>query len=45
MGVAHVSIEMYRYTYKLPIFVCDMGYIDCIFGLDAGKEACFITCA
>ncbi len=45
MGVAHVSIQMYGYTFKLPIFFCDLGEIDCIFGLDAGKEAGFITCA
>ncbi len=36
---------MYGYTFNLPIFVCDLGEIDCIFGLDAGKEAGFITCA
>ncbi len=24
MGVAHVSIQMYGYTFKLPIFVCDL---------------------
>ncbi len=45
IGVAHVSIQMYGYTFKLTIFVCDLGDIDCIFGLDAGKEAGFITCA
>ncbi len=45
IGVAHVSIQMYEYTFKLPIFVYYLGDIDCIFGLDAGKEACFITCA
>ncbi len=45
MGVAHVTIQMYGYTFKLPFFICDLGEIDCIFGLDAGKEAGFITCA
>ncbi len=25
-------------TFKLPIFACDLGEIDCIFGLDAGKK-------
>ncbi len=45
MDVAHVSIQIYGYTFELPIFVCDLGDIDCIFGLDAGKEAGFITCA
>ncbi len=45
MGVAHVTIQMYGYTFNLPIFVCDLGEIDCIFGLDTGKEASFITCA
>ncbi len=25
--------------FKIPIFVCDFGDIDCIFGLDAGKVA------
>ncbi len=45
IGVAHVSIQMYRYTFKLPIFVCDLGDIDCIFRLDAGNEAGFIACA
>ncbi len=45
MGVAHISIQMYGYTFKLPIFVCDLGNIDCIFGLDARNEAGFITCA
>ncbi len=44
MGVAHVTICMYGYTFNLPIFVCDMGDIDCIFGLDAGTVAGFITC-
>ncbi len=29
--VAHVSIQMYGYTFKLPIFVCNLGDIDCIF--------------
>ncbi len=42
-GVAHVTIQMYGYKFNLPIFVCDLGEIDCIFGLDAGKEAGFIT--
>ncbi len=45
MGVAHVSIQMYGYIFKLLIFVCDLGDIDCIFGLESGKEDCFITCA
>ncbi len=45
MGVAHVTISMYGYTFNLPIFVCDMGDIDCIFGMDAGSVAGFITCA
>ncbi len=45
MGVAHVTISMYGYIFNLPIFVCDMGDIDCIFGLDAGSVAGFITCA
>ncbi len=44
IGVAQVSLQMYWYTFKLPILVCDLGDIDCIFGLDAGKEASFITC-
>ncbi len=44
IGVAYVTICMYVYTYNLPIFVCDMGDIDCIFGLDAGKVTGFITC-
>ncbi len=43
--VAHISIQMYRYMFKLPIFVCDLGDIDCIFGLGAGKVDGFITCA
>ncbi len=38
MGVAHVTICMYGYTFNLPIFVCDIGEIDCIFGLDARTE-------
>ncbi len=45
MGVAHLSIRMYGYTFKLLIFVCDLGDIDCIFGLDAGIEEFLITCA
>ncbi len=45
MGVADVTILMYGYTFKLPIFICNLGKIDCIFELDAGKEAGFITCA
>ncbi len=44
MGVAHITICMYGYTFNLPIFVCDMGDIDCIFVLDAGTVAGFITC-
>ncbi len=44
MGVAHVTICMYGYTFNLFIFVCDMGDIDYIFGLDAGTVAGFITC-
>ncbi len=32
MDVAHVTIQMYGYTFKLPIFICDLGDIDCIFG-------------
>ncbi len=45
MGVAHVSIQMYGYKLKLSIFVCDLGDIDCIFGLDAGKKAGLIAYA
>ncbi len=45
IGVAHVSIQIYGYTFKLPIFVCDLGDIDCIFELDAVNEAGFITSA
>ncbi len=45
MGVAHVTVQMYGYTFKLPILVCDLGEIRCIFGMAAGKEAGFITCA
>ncbi len=45
IGVAHVSIQMYVYTFKLSIFICDLGGIDCIFGLNAGKEAGFTICA
>ncbi len=44
MGVANISMQMYGYTF-LPIFVCDLGDIDCIFGVDAGKVGSFITCA
>ncbi len=44
-GVDHVTIQMYGYTFKLPIFVCVLGEIHCIFGLDAGKEAGFNICA
>ncbi len=32
IGVAHVTIQMYGYMFNLPIFVCDLGEIDCIFG-------------
>ncbi len=39
MGVAHVTINMYGYTFNLPMYVCDIGEIDCIFGLDAGTDA------
>ncbi len=35
IGVAHVTIQMYDYTFNLPIFICDLGEINCIFGLDA----------
>ncbi len=31
MGVEHVTICMYGYTFNLPIFICDMRDIDCIF--------------
>ncbi len=44
MGVAHVMICMYGYTFNLPIFVCDMRDINCIIGLDAGTMSGFITC-
>ncbi len=44
MGVAHVTICMYAYTYNLPIFICDMQDIDCIFGLDTGTVTGFIIC-
>ncbi len=42
--VTHISIQLYGYTFELPIFVCDLGDIDCIVGLDTGKEASFIRC-
>ncbi len=42
MCLAYVTICVYGYTFNLPIFVCDMGDIDCIFGLDAGMVAGFI---
>ncbi len=45
VGVAHVTIQMYGYTFNLLIFICVLGEIDCIFGLVTGKEAGFITCA
>ncbi len=45
IGIAHVSIQKYGYTFNLPIFVCDLEDIDYIFGLDAGKGAGFITFA
>ncbi len=45
IGVAHVTIDIYGYTFNLPIFICDLGKIDGIFGLDARMEAGFITCA
>ncbi len=45
MGVAHVSVQMYGYIFKLPIFDCDLGDLDCIFGMEAGKIASFIRCA
>ncbi len=44
MGVAHITICMYGYTFNLPIYVCDMADLDCIFGLVARTEAGFITC-
>ncbi len=43
MGIAHISIQMYGHMFRLLIIICDHGDIDCIFGLDAGKEAGFIT--
>ncbi len=45
IGVAHASTKMYWYTFKLSIFFYDLRDINCIFWLDAGKEAGFITCA
>ncbi len=44
MDVAHVTICMYGYTFNLTIYVCDMGDLDCIFELDTGTVAGFITC-
>ncbi len=44
MGVAHIAFQMYGYNFKLPIFVHDLGDLDCIFGIHAGKIKCFITC-
>ncbi len=38
IGVAHISVQIYGYTFKLPIFVCNLGDINSIFGLDAGKK-------
>ncbi len=29
---------MHSYTFNLPIFVCDLGEIDCIFGLELVKK-------
>ncbi len=28
MGVAHISVQMYGYMFKLPIFICDLGVLD-----------------
>ncbi len=32
IGVAHVSIQMYGYSFKLPIFACDLGDNDAYLG-------------
>ncbi len=45
MGVTHISVQMYGYMFKLPIFVCDLGYLDYMFGMDAGRITGFVTCA
>ncbi len=45
MGVADVFVQMYGYMFKLPIFICDLGDLDCISGMDAGKTAGFVTSA
>ncbi len=45
MSVTHISVQMCRYMFKLPIFACDLEDLDCIFGMDAGKITGFITCA
>ncbi len=42
MGVAHISVHMYSYNFKLSIFVCDLGDLDCIFGMDDGNIAGFV---
>ncbi len=44
MGVAHVYKCMGTRLNYIPSFVT-LRDIDCIFGLDAGKEAGFITSA
>ena len=44
-GIAHVSIRMYGFRFNLPIFICDLGDLDCIFGMDAARTAGFIICA
>ncbi len=44
MGVVHISVQMYRHIFKLPISICDLEDLDCIFGMDAGRIAGFVTC-
>ncbi len=35
MGIAHIAIQIYGHNFKLPIYICDLGDLKCIFGMDA----------
>ncbi len=36
---------MYGYMFKLPFFICNLGDLNCIFGMNARKIGDFHTCS
>ena len=43
-GVIHLPVEVYGRSMVLVCFVCDMGDIDCVLGMDAFVKESMITC-